>query len=212
MNKPPIPPHLMMRKQPKQLRTRKLIETIFASTSALVIERGFAAVNTNAIAKHANVDITSLYQFFPNKEAILYAIADRWLEHVRAVCRRFQEEAYQTLDWRAFFLRLNHEVNTIPEHGTHYASLSTLWETLPEFAELERYHQQWIVAFLCGELRRFGATAPAQTLQERVLYLYLSTDGIAEVMGTYPEPTASALRQLQYQTWEYHLAPLLDKQ
>jgi AcrR family transcriptional regulator len=48
----------------------------------LFASRGYARTNTNHIARRAGVSIGSLYQYFPNKDAILTALLDR---HLRAV-------------------------------------------------------------------------------------------------------------------------------
>lgn len=42
-------------------------------------EAGYAAATTTAIAARAGVPIGSLYQWFPDKEALLYGLADRHL-------------------------------------------------------------------------------------------------------------------------------------
>ncbi len=48
-------------------------------------ETGFDGATTEAIAERAGVSIGSLYQYFPNKEALFEAIADRYLARARAV-------------------------------------------------------------------------------------------------------------------------------
>lgn len=46
-------------------------------------EVGFEAASTNLIAARAGVPIGSVYQFFPNKEAIAEALADRFVQRLR---------------------------------------------------------------------------------------------------------------------------------
>ena len=48
-------------------------------------EVGYAAATTNAIAARAGVSIGSLYQFFPNKEAIMDALVERYLDELQQV-------------------------------------------------------------------------------------------------------------------------------
>ena len=50
------------------------------SAASLFAEHGYEAVTTNAIAERANTSIGSLYQFFPNKEAVLHALNARYLK------------------------------------------------------------------------------------------------------------------------------------
>ena len=73
------PSSVSPRKEAKQSRSRKTVEAILDATLALMIENPADRVTTNAIAARANVSIGSLYQFFPNKEAIFYELFQRWL-------------------------------------------------------------------------------------------------------------------------------------
>jgi AcrR family transcriptional regulator len=72
-----------MFREPQQERTRLLIEKICAATVRLVLAKGAQAINTNAIAQEAGVDVSSLYRFFRDKESILVYVADRWLADIR---------------------------------------------------------------------------------------------------------------------------------
>ena len=71
------------RRQPKQARSQQRVEHILATASALFAEQGYEAISTNHIAKAACVSIGSLYQFFPNKEAVLDALVDKYLDDMQ---------------------------------------------------------------------------------------------------------------------------------
>lgn len=72
------------RRQPKQARSRDLVDRILTSAGELFAGRGFPNVTTNHIAEHAGVSIGSLYQFFADKDEILAALQDKWTERLRA--------------------------------------------------------------------------------------------------------------------------------
>lgn len=72
------------RRQPKQARSRELVDRILTSAGELFAGRGFPNVTTNHIAEHAGVSIGSLYQFFADKDEILAALQDKWTERLRA--------------------------------------------------------------------------------------------------------------------------------
>ncbi|WP_193193479.1 TetR/AcrR family transcriptional regulator [Nostoc sp. MG11] len=69
-----------MRRQPKQVRSQERVQYILSVAEQLFIERGYDQTTTRAIATHAEVPIGSLYQFFPDKEAILKALANHYFE------------------------------------------------------------------------------------------------------------------------------------
>jgi AcrR family transcriptional regulator len=62
------------RKQPKQLRAAETRQRILDAAAQVFAEYGYAAGTTNRIAEHAQVSIGSLYQYFPNKDAVLRAL------------------------------------------------------------------------------------------------------------------------------------------
>src|SRR5690349_6018398 len=74
-----------LRHEPKQARGQRKVEHILRCAEALFAEVGFEAATTNAIAARAGVSIGSLYQFFSSKDAVLSAMADRYLVHTKAV-------------------------------------------------------------------------------------------------------------------------------
>lgn len=68
------------RRNPKQARALETVEIIFEATTRILQREGRPALNTNLIAEQAGISIGTLYQYFPNKEAILVAMARRELE------------------------------------------------------------------------------------------------------------------------------------
>lgn len=70
----------MLRRTPQQSRGQRRIDAILDAAERLLAERGYEATTTNAIAAYAQTSIGSLYQFFPNKEAVLEALGARYVE------------------------------------------------------------------------------------------------------------------------------------
>lgn len=69
-----------MRRQPKQARSQERVKQILDGAEQLFLDVGYDSTTTRAIAALANVSVGSLYQFFPDKEAILKALAIRYME------------------------------------------------------------------------------------------------------------------------------------
>lgn len=72
------------RRMPRQARALATVEVIFEATARIIEREGRAALTTNAIAERAGISIGTLYQYFPDKDAILVAMARRELENDRA--------------------------------------------------------------------------------------------------------------------------------
>ncbi len=70
---------LAPRKLPKQERSEATVEAVLQAAAQVFEHHGYAAGTTNRIADRAGVSIGSLYQYFPNKDAILVALVHRHL-------------------------------------------------------------------------------------------------------------------------------------
>jgi AcrR family transcriptional regulator len=71
------------RKMPVQDRSRATIGYVLEAAAQLFGELGYEGTTTNRVAERAGVSIGSVYQYFPNKEALLLALAERHLEEAR---------------------------------------------------------------------------------------------------------------------------------
>ncbi|OOF46868.1 hypothetical protein BKK51_01255 [Rodentibacter trehalosifermentans] len=69
----------LYRKKPKQFRSEYRIDLIFEATAQILQQERKANFTTNAIAEVAGVSVGTLYQYFPNKNAILLSMAKREL-------------------------------------------------------------------------------------------------------------------------------------
>ncbi|MDR7086908.1 AcrR family transcriptional regulator [Aeromicrobium panaciterrae] len=67
-----------LRKTPRQERSRAMVERIIAAGQTVLLRDGYEKASTNRVADEAGISPGSLYQYFPDKEAILAAVIDRY--------------------------------------------------------------------------------------------------------------------------------------
>lgn len=79
---------LQPRKQPRQVRAELTRQRILSAAAHVFAEYGYAAGTTNRIADRARVSIGSLYQYYPNKDAILVELLSRHLDAGAVAIRR----------------------------------------------------------------------------------------------------------------------------
>jgi AcrR family transcriptional regulator len=73
------------RKAPRQERSRATIDAILTATARILVQEGFDHASTNRVAQAAGVSIGSLYQYFPSKEALVAALAERHMDEMLGV-------------------------------------------------------------------------------------------------------------------------------
>jgi AcrR family transcriptional regulator len=85
------------RSRPKQKRGQQRVDALLNAASEVFAEVGFDNATTIMIAARANTSVGSLYQFFANKEAILKALVDRYVERASVVFAGMEVEAFPNM-------------------------------------------------------------------------------------------------------------------
>ena len=89
---------LSPRKAPVQARSAASVDAILDATLQVLLKAGKERLTTTRVASRAGVSIGTLYQYFPNKSALLQAVLKRHLEGVaEAVERVCREQRGSTL-------------------------------------------------------------------------------------------------------------------
>lgn len=83
-----------LRRKPVQQRSARRVAKMLDACAELLDEIGYDALTTTLIAKRAGVAVGSLYQFFPDKRAVVQALTQRNFEHFLAVA----QERFAVLD------------------------------------------------------------------------------------------------------------------
>jgi AcrR family transcriptional regulator len=68
-------PRASLRRVPRRAPSKRIFEAILQSAIGVLSGQGFARLTTNRIAEHAGVSIGSVYQYFPDKHAVVAALA-----------------------------------------------------------------------------------------------------------------------------------------
>ncbi len=75
------------RKLPKQERSQATVEAILTATARILTEKGYDQFTTNRVAELAGVSIGSLYQYFPNKEALISTLAKDYANEMEQIAQ-----------------------------------------------------------------------------------------------------------------------------
>lgn len=81
------------RKAPQQARSRRTWDRTLAAAARVFAENGYASTTTDQIAEAAGLSIGSLYQYFPNKDAVLHVLAMDHINEADAVIKEALDTA-----------------------------------------------------------------------------------------------------------------------
>lgn len=91
---------LRLRTQPRQQRAKQTVELILRTATELIEEVGFEAFTTKLLAQRAQILIRNIYRYFPNKLAIISALAERISAKQAEFIDNFSAVADPDIPWR----------------------------------------------------------------------------------------------------------------
>jgi AcrR family transcriptional regulator len=144
-----------MRRKPRQARSQERVNRILAVAEDLFASQGYTATTTNAIAAQAQVSIGSLYQFFPDKNAILQALALRYAEMLHQALAVIDEAETPKLLLVDYVNQLIDVTDRFfVEHPSYYAIFMEVQGTVPELKEIDEAADAILIQDLATSLAR----------------------------------------------------------
>ncbi|WP_395395974.1 TetR/AcrR family transcriptional regulator (plasmid) [Novosphingobium sp. BL-8A] len=83
----PTPALLKPRKTPQQTRSAVTIEAIHCATIQVLLTGGVGRLTTTRVAERAGVSVGTMYQYYPHKQALLFALVERQFNLIETAMR-----------------------------------------------------------------------------------------------------------------------------
>ena len=130
-------PGLRLRRRPSQPRGVATFERILMAAADILRSGGIEALSTNLVASQSGVNISSIYKFFPNKQAIIAALHRRNIQSRVTLLQQTLEGLSNPLTWEQSLrqsARLAWESHRSAPAG---AALRRAMQSSPELQELD---------------------------------------------------------------------------
>lgn len=148
-----------MRRKPRQARSQERVKRILDVAENLFASQGYIATTTNVIAAQAQVPIGSLYQFFPDKAAILQALALRYAEKLQQQLATIDETEQATLSLAEY---VNQLIDTtdhfFTENPSYHAIFMEVQGTMRELEAIDEAADAKLIQGLASSLARRNAS------------------------------------------------------
>ncbi|MBW8300710.1 MAG: TetR family transcriptional regulator [Hydrogenophaga sp.] len=174
---------LQLRKKPQQERSIQRLDAIMEAAVHLIAENGVGNLKMTDLAARAGVPIGSLYQFFPERAAVVRALHDRHTERVESGAQRVfskvtslsEVEALLGMAVDSFYATFRNDPVYLP---VWLAAISD-----PDLQRLNTDHQTRLTSVLCAIFRPLLPKDTTIDLEVRVmLFVYLTGATVRRAM------------------------------
>lgn len=200
-------------REPVQVRSQKRVAMILEAARSIIEEKGAAGLKMSDVADRAKISIGSIYQYFPNKSAIVAALAERVLEANTAKNEKILAEpptslvqlSHTTTELLDQYYALMREDPVFRDILTGYASDKEFLATEQDDTVANRDHIFAMSKHLFREEEYDRA--------KMALLLIISFGGAAAVIASQEDAEAgktamSQAKAMLYAAWEVSILPL----
>ncbi len=190
---------LTPRNTPIQKRALERRAKILEVTAELLEEVGQDDLTTILVAKRAEMSVGTLYHYFPNKYAILYALAEQWLGEIDTVLRELEAERLETMSLKKF---VDKAVERMLLAYTNQRGLLPLVQAMfgvPELKDLDTAHDELIITSMARMFARLEvAERPAELARLGRGFLEINHALLLVVVNQNKADSIKTLNDLKY--------------
>jgi AcrR family transcriptional regulator len=173
------------RKKPLQRRAEKRVADIVDAYRRL-LNGDARRITTNRVAQEAGIPVSSLYQYFPNKEAIAFAVYRQWAEEALEILRERRQAARTAVNWNDFILNAQTDFFGRISSAKIVHQLSPVIDGSPELRKVRREYLKEMCRIVSDTMRTLGSDWPEKPL--------------ANIVNLLIELNTATFRQLSRQT------------
>lgn len=148
--------NLQPRNKPMQERAQKQINNILSTTAQLLEQVGQDDLTTILVAKHAGISVGTLYHYFPNKYAIMYSLAEQWVDEMQKAIDELEAEDIEKQSIKIF---VEFSIQRIMKVYLNQKGLLPMVQAMygvPELQSLDNKHDEIVIKGMARMFERLG--------------------------------------------------------
>ena len=190
MNDHAVEGRLQLRKKPQQERSIQRLEAILEAAVELFLEKGVVETTMSEIALRAGISIGSLYQFFPQKAAVIKALHERFSAKLEGFIRHIFA-AVKTLDEAAE--RASESLIELHAMFREQRIYMALWQAIVVDKDLSQlsneFHEQLIASFY-RDLAHLVPQSQYERFRVNIKLMILATGEVIRFTTQQPDEVA----------------------
>lgn len=144
-----------MRREPSQERARQTIDSVLRAAGREIEEGGLDRLTTKRIAATAGLSVGAVYEYFPNKEAIVAALMSRWMDAVFEAIDSARPRGDGGADLFTYMNVVLDRVIALHEGQPGLGALFGMLTAMPALREIDRQHDDRVSQSIASALAHF---------------------------------------------------------
>lgn len=200
MNQPtPQKKSLSPRNRPSQQRSLERQRLILDTTAAVLDKVGFDDLTTILVAREMGISVGTLYHYYPNKQAILYALGVAWLEEMDAALSDITSWDVENMSLRVFVERTIDRLVEVYRNQQGLLPLVQAMWAVPELRKLDGEHDALVITHMGTVFQRMDISSDKVELDRLArVFLEMSHALLLLAVKQPAGPAKKSLADLKY--------------
>lgn len=185
-----------MRKQPAQKRSQKRIDRILLIAERLICEKGLSDLSVREVARRADANIATFYQYFPNRSALVRQIVEKYQALLHTMLKQGVADAEGMATKAALSLMQNRTL----DFYERYPVVAEIWPGTHSDHSLRALNgrdNQVNIKMLAGFVVRLNEHITPDHAMVIATLILTTTAPVTRVSKSLPDPIGPALRDAQ---------------
>jgi AcrR family transcriptional regulator len=181
---------------PQQARSREKFDAILAATLRLIHEKGYEQVSVREIARDVNLPIASIYQYFPNKLAIVRQLWEGYTSELGRLLGAELETLARMPEESSMEEVVGNVVDHMVAHHRNNPAFLDIWRSVdgsPELRALNRQDTLRVAEAISAAVLRLDPDANPETVMSRALIACEAASGTVKLAQELPAERLSGL-------------------
>ena len=132
----------------RQVRGLQRVDIIFNAAAEVFVEVGYVGATMGMIANRADMASGSLYQFFPNKEAIASALANNYIEQFQVIYEQILALNFSHMDLAAIIDNFIDPLVKFNRKNPAFYVLSVSTQYLPQLEPVLKDFHEAVIQYI----------------------------------------------------------------
>lgn len=190
--------HLEPRRTPNQARGRDTVQAVLRAAGKAIENDGLDRLTTRRIADLAGISVGALYEYFPNKQAVVNALVEDWMERAFEVLDGLHPRHGGAPDILSYLGGQIDRMTQLYREQSGLSALVTMVTAMPELHDVVRMHDERAAASVTSALQHYAPLADPQDVQAAARTIALIAHEIlCEAVARNAPDAAGLLRNLK---------------